>query len=146
MDIRTMLIEDYQEVYQLWSGTAGMGLNSIDDNREGIERYLNRNPRTCLVATSQNRIIGAILSGHDGRRGFIYHTAVSEAEQRQGTGSALVAAALAALSDEGITKVALVVFAGNAKGNRFWEKNGFSQREDLVYRNAALRESVRLDT
>ena len=85
MQIRKMLIDDYEEVYTLWLSCAGMGLNNIDDSREGIEKYLARNPKTCFVAVEQNCIIGAILAGHDSRRGYISHTAVSSA-YRQTTG------------------------------------------------------------
>jgi ribosomal protein S18 acetylase RimI-like enzyme len=83
-------------------------------------------------------VAGAILSGHDGRRGYIYHTAVEAALQRQGLGSALVLAVQEALRKEGITKIALVAFKRNALGNRFWERQGFSRRDDLVYRNKRL--------
>ena len=85
---------------------TGMGLNTIDDSREGIARYLKRNPNTCFVSEHDRTITGAILAGHDGRRGYIYHTAVNPAYRRQGIGTALVNAALHALANEGIIKVA----------------------------------------
>lgn len=146
MKIRNMTIEDYDAVYDLWIHTPGMGLNTADDSREGIEAYLRRNPATCFVAEEEGRLLGVILSGHDGRRGFIHHTAVRADIQRQGIGSALVNAALEALHAEGIRKVALVVFSRNEKGNAFWEKQGFTLREDLCYRNRALEEMIRIDT
>ena len=108
MEVRTMSIRDYEEVYRLWTDTPGMGLNSLDDSREGIARYLARNPRTCLVSIRAGRITGVILSGHDGRRGFIYHLAVTVAERGRGVGSALVREALCALAGEGITKACLL--------------------------------------
>lgn len=146
MEIRKMTAEDYDGVYRLWLDTPGMGLNNLDDSREGIERYLRRNPETCFVAQKEGRIVGAIMSGHDGRRGYIYHTAVAIPERRQGIGSALLAAAFGALEREGINKVALVVFERNQDGNRFWEANGFTSRGDLVYRNKNIREFIRNDT
>lgn len=146
MQIRNMTIEDYDAVYDLWVHTPGMGLNTSDDSREGVEVYLRRNPNTCFVAEEGEMLFGVILSGHDGRRGFIHHTAVRGDIQRQGIGSALVNAALEALHAEGIRKVALVVFARNEKGNSFWEKQGFTRREDILYRNRALEELVRIDT
>lgn len=76
--IRPMIIEDYDDVYRLWTLTKGMGLNNLDDTKTGINIFLQRNPNTCFVATFHNEIIGTIISGHDGRRGYIYHTAVSE--------------------------------------------------------------------
>jgi len=125
-----------------------MGLNNLDDSYDGIERYLKRNPTTCFVAVSgDEEIIGVILCGHDGRRGFIHHTAVKVSERKQGIGSALVNAALQALQDEGIVKVALVVFTKNEVGNDFWEQRGFISREDLNYRNRTLNENlIRMDT
>ena len=146
MSIRPMSIGDYDDVHRLWLATPGMGLNDVDDSRDGIARYLKRNPTTCFVAEEDGQLVGAILSGHDGRRGFIYHTCVGLDARLGGVGRALVDAALAALRDEGITKVALVVFARNEGGNAFWEHLGFTVRSDLNYRNRALRELERIDT
>lgn len=146
MQIRKMHIDDYNEIYALWLSCAGMGLNNIDDSREGIERYLARNPKTCFVAVELDCIIGAILTGHDGRRGYISHTAVSPAHQRQGIGKQLVEAALNALKEQGIMKVNLVVFTHNEGGNAFWEALGFTERPDLIYRNRTLVDMVRIDT
>ena len=123
-----------------------MGLNNLDDSYEGIAKYLDRNPTTCFAAVEQSHIIGAILTGHDGRRGYISHTAVSPAYQRQGIGKQLVETALAALKAERINKVNLVAFAHNENGNAFWEKMGFTQRPDLVYRNRTLIDMIRIDT
>ncbi len=146
MEIRKLTINDYEEIYDLWMSTPGMGLNDIDDSKAGIEKYLKRNPDTCFVAVMYGKIVGVILSGHDGRRGYIYHTAVSIASRNRGIGSALVDAALKALKDKGIHKVALVVFERNEIGNTFWEQKGFSTRGDLNYKNKALKELNRIDT
>lgn len=146
MQIRKMTIDDYDAVCALWLSTPGMGLNTADDSREGIAVYLRRNPNTCFIAEENGELLGAILSGHDGRRGYISHTAVKESAQHRGIGSALVEAALGALHSEGIKKVALVVFKRNEKGNTFWEKQGFTLREDIAYRNRALAEMDRIDT
>ena len=135
MRIRKMLISDYSKVYDLWISTPGIGLNDIDDSRAGIEKYLRRNPNTCFVAEEKDSIIGSILSGHDGCRGFIHHTAVCVSRRNKGVGHALVNHAISALEKEGISKVALVVFAENEGGNSFWESEGFSARSDLIYRN-----------
>ncbi|MDE5766109.1 MAG: GNAT family N-acetyltransferase, partial [Clostridia bacterium] len=72
MQIRKMTIADYDDVYSLWMSCAGMGLNSLDDTKDGIARFLGRNPETCFVALVDGRIIGAIMVGTDGRRGYIY--------------------------------------------------------------------------
>lgn len=146
MELRKMRLDDYDSVYALWLSCPGMGLNDLDDSREGIARYLARNPDTCFVAVERGRIVGAILAGQDGRRGYISHTAVSPDRQRQGIGRQMVETALAALKAQGIHKVNLVVFARNENGNAFWEKMGFTQRPDLVYRNRALADMVRIDT
>lgn len=144
--IRKMTIDDYDKVYALWLSCKGMGLNSVDDSREGIGRYLNRNPNTCFVCEEDGDIIGVILTGHDGRRGMIYHTAVHPDHRRKGIGEKMVEAALAALSEEGISKVNLVAFTRNEVGNAFWEKMGFTLRTDLSYRNRILVDMVRIDT
>ena len=144
--IRPMSISDYDALHSLWLTTPGMGLNTTDDSLEGIAKYLARNPNTSFVAEQGGELTGAIMCGHDGRRGFIHHTCVRADRQGQGIGRSLVEAALDALKAEGIHKVALVVFDRNEKGNAFWEKMGFSNREDLVYRNRTLTELLRIDT
>ena len=147
MDIRPMNITHYDQLRELWLSTPGMGLNDLDDSHEGIAKFIARNPRTSFVAIDDNcDLIGAIMCGHDGRRGYIYHTCVRGHRQGEGIGRALVEAALDALKAEGIHKVALVAFSRNEKGNAFWEKMGFTTRDDLVYRNKSLTEMVRTDT
>lgn len=146
MEYRLMTIDDYDAVYDLWLHTPGMGLNTTDDSREGIARYLRRNPTTCFVATTDGRIAGVILSGHDGRRGFIHHTAVHPDFRRQGVATRLTEYAMSALEAEGIHKAALVSFRRNETGNAFWERAGFTVRDDLVYRNRAIHELQRIDT
>lgn len=146
MIIRKMNIGDYDRVYALWLSCRGMGLNDTDDSREGIERYLRRNPETCFVAEDGDTLTGVIMAGHDGRRGYIYHTAVRPDRRGEGIGRALVEAAVEALKACGITKAALVTFERNEEGNAFWEKMGFMQRKDLVYRNRALKNMRRMDT
>ena len=146
MNIRLMIPSDYDAVYALWLNTPGMGLNTTDDSREGIEKYLRRNPTTSFVAEADRKLVGVIMAGHDGRRGFIHHTAVLPEYRGQGLGRQLAEHALAALEAEGIHKVALVAFAKNALGNGFWEKLGFTSRDDLVYRNRNIHELKRIDT
>ena len=146
MNIRKMQITDYEKIYTLWLSCKGMGLNNIDDSKEGIERFLKKNPNTCFVAEESDNIIGVIIAGNDGRRGYIYHTAVSYSERHRGTGAKLVSRVLEAFEDEEIVKVALVVFNKNEDGNSFWEKQGFTARNDLIYRNKVLTEIVRIDT
>ena len=146
MIIRLMKPEDYDSVYALWLSCTGMGLNDLDDSREGIAKFLRRNPSTCFVAEDGGALVGAILAGHDGRRGHISHAAVAPDHRRQGIGKALIDAALDALKAEGIAKVNFVVFARNEEGNAFWEHLGFRAREDLVYRDKVLIPMTRRDT
>lgn len=146
MIIRLMEPNDYDSVHALWESTPGMGLNSIDDTRSGIEKFLVRNPSTCFVAEEDGRIIGSIIAGNDGRRGSIYHTAVRTDRQRQGIGRSLVEHAMAALEREGISKVFLVVFARNSRGNAFWEKLGFTERHGIIYRNREIIHAERFDS
>ncbi len=139
MQIRVMTIEDYERVYELWMSMPGVGLNDTDDTKSGIARFLRHNPASCFVAEEGEKLVGTILAGHDGRRGHIYHLAVHPDFRRQGIGREMVQAVLHALKEEGITKALLVVFKANRSGNEFWEAQGFSIRNDLVYRNKSLR-------
>ncbi|GFI41447.1 GNAT family N-acetyltransferase [Thomasclavelia cocleata] len=140
MEMRLLKISDYQSVYNLWKNTSGMGLRSLDDSEEGIKRFLLRNPNTNFVAVIDKKIAGVIMAGNDGRRGYIYHLAVQNEYRRRGIASALVKECLMALRIEEINKVALVVFSDNTSGNNFWQKLGFIEREDLVYRNISINE------
>ena len=144
--IRVMNTEDYDRVYALWMSCKNMGFNNLDDSRQGIEKYLKRNPSTCFVAEQDDAIVGVILAGHDGRRGFIHHMAVAEDCRRQGIATDLLDQALAALKEEGINKAALLVFNRNEAGNAFWERQGFTARDDVTYRNKTLTEMIRIDT
>lgn len=142
--IRLMTGEDYPAVYQLWQSVPGMGLRSLDDTEQGLRRFLARNPTSCFVAEAAGKTAGAVLSGHDGRRGYIYHAAVGEAWRRRGIGRALVQAVTDALAGEGIAKIALVAYTSNEAGNRFWETAGFLRREDLVYRDKSIKAERRV--
>ena len=142
MNIRLMTLNDYEGVYSLWLNTPNVkpALNNLDDSKSGIVKYLERNPNTCFVAEKDGAIIGVILSGHDGRRGYIHHAAVAQSEQRIGVGTALVDCAMKALAGEGINKVALLVYSQNTQGSAFWEKQGFAVRHDLAYRDKEINE------
>ncbi len=138
MIIRKMLISDYENVFDLWVGTAGMGMRNLDDSKDSIDRFLKRNPDTSFVAVEDNAVIGVILCGHDGRRAYIYHTAVKNDYRRNGIGEQLVNTVINALKTVGINKAALVVFKDNKIGNDFWQSIGFTERTDLIYRNISL--------
>lgn len=141
--IREMKIEDYEQVYALWMTVKGFAMRSIDDSKEGVERFLKRNPHTSVVAEQDGRIVGAILCGHDGRRGCLYHVCVSSDCRRQGIGTKMVVFAMDALQKEKISKVSLIAFTENDIGNAFWRKIGWTKREDLNYYDFVLnRENI----
>ncbi len=141
-----MNIDDYDKVYALWISCKNMGFNDLDDSRDGIERFLLRNPDTSFVAVENDAVIGVILGGHDGRRGYIYHTCVDEKHRKQGVASMLVDACIGSMKQNGINKTALLVFSRNDAGNKFWEKMGFYKRTDVIYRNKELQKLRRTET
>lgn len=138
--IRVMTIDDYDQVYALWHRIRGFGLRSVDDSREGIRRFLKRNPTTSVVAVIDGDVVGAILCGHDGRRGCLYHVCVDEAYRMRGIGKAMVVAAMEALKEEKINKVSLIAFTKNDIGNAFWKEIGWTKRQDLNYYDFTLNE------
>lgn len=140
MDIRVMTIEDYEKVYELWKTIRGFGIRSVDDSKEGIARFLQRNPTTSITAWDGELLIGAILCGHDGRRGCLYHVCVRKGYRRHGVGKAMVVACMEALREEQINKVCLIAFTKNDIGNAFWNKIGWTKREDLNYYDFTLNE------
>lgn len=145
--IRPVTIEDYDKIYALWCSTeqSKRALNPVDDSREGIERYLKRNPSTCFLAylnDEPQKIVGVILTGHDGRRGIIHHMCVHPEHRRLGIAGMLVEKAEEALKNEGISKVFGLVFKDNDPANAFWEQQGYTLRTNLNYRNKSLNENV----
>ena len=142
--IRLVTIGDYDALYELWSSTeqSRRALNQVDDSRAGIDRYLKRNPNTCFAAVQDGKIIGVILTGHDGRRGIIHHMCVHPAYRRMGIAGHLVSLAEDALKKEGIQKVFGLVFTDNGPANAFWEQQGYSLRTNLNYRNKSLNEEI----
>ena len=150
ISIRQVKIEDYEGIYTLWNSTeqSRRALNPVDDSREGIERYLRRNPNTCFLALSEKgsgdepKVVGVILTGHDGRRAIVHHLCVHPSFRRQGIASQLVKEAEEALKKEGISKIFGLVFKDNDDANAFWEREGYSLRTNLNYRNKSLNENV----
>ena len=123
MNIRVMTIEDFDQVHALWMSIKGFGIRSVDDSKEGVERFLKRNPTTSVVAEEDGKIVGAILCGHDGRRGCLYHVCVDVNHRMKGIGKAMV------------------VFTQNDIGNAFWKEIGWTKREDLNYYDFTLNEA-----
>ena len=140
MTVRTMTIEDFDQVHALWMTISGFAIRSIDDSREGVERFLRRNPTTSVVAEEDAKIVGSILCGHDGRRGCLYHVCVHKDYRMRGIGKAMVVYAMNALKAEEISKVSLIAFTRNDIGNAFWNRIGWTRRLDLNYYDFTLNE------
>lgn len=138
--LRIMTIDDYEQVYALWKQIHGFGIRSVDDSREGIQRFLRRNPATSVVAIEDGKIVGAILCGHDGRRGCLYHVCVDADYRMRGIGKSMVVFAMEALKKEKINKVSLIAFTKNDIGNAFWNEIGWTKRRDLNYYDFTLNE------
>ena len=128
--IREMTAADHPAAYALWKACEGVGLSESDE-RPAIESFLERNPGLSFVAFHDDELVGTILGGHDGRRGFIYHLAVRANYRKQGIGGRLVDLSLAALRSAGIIKCHLFVFRSNTKAADFWAGSGWMERSDL---------------
>lgn len=142
--IRVMTIDDYEELFMLWKNTPNMGLRSLDDSREGISFFLKRNPNTNFVAYDDKKLAGAILCGHDGRRGYIYHTVVLPEYRKRGIASSLIDMAVEALQKEGITRVCLNVMETNEQGKSFWTNRGWEKKDFLGFYSKAITDKENL--
>jgi ribosomal protein S18 acetylase RimI-like enzyme len=138
--IRNMVINDYDEIYNLWNDTHGVGLSGKDDSKEYVDKFINKNPKLCFIAEYRDKIIGTIMAGDDGRRGHIYHLVVDTEYRNNGIGKELVNRVEKEFKDSGINKIFLVAFNTNEIGNEFWEKNGYKIRNDLIYRDKRIAE------
>jgi len=131
----TMIVEftmdRYPQVHALWEATEGVGLHDDCDSPEGIQAYLGRNPGMSFVALDGEAVVGAVLCGHDGRRGYLHHLAVAPSHRRRRIGRELTDACLAALRSLGIRKCHLFIFSDNSDGLAFWRAVGWSQRSDV---------------
>lgn len=132
--LRAMRAEDIPQAIALWQSTPGMGLDPQMDSAPALTGYLNKNPGYSIVAerTDGGGLIGTVLAGTDGRRGYLMHLAVREAFRRRGLGRALVERSLAALKAGGINKAHVFVFQSNAAGAAFWRGLGWQGRDDLL--------------
>lgn len=148
MVIRAMQKEDYNNVYELWCDIKGFGIRSVDDSRENILAFIDRNPNLSVVAVldkgkngfKKGKIIGSILCGHDGRTGGFYHVCVHSAFRKLGIAHQMTKYCLQALKKEKINKIALIAFKSNDLGNEFWKHYGFTLREDANYYDLSLND------
>jgi ribosomal protein S18 acetylase RimI-like enzyme len=131
MEFKAMKITDYEAVYSLWKSCRGIGLHSDIDSKLWIGTYLARNPGLSLIAVEKGKIVGAVLCGHDGRRGYLHHLAVHKDYRNKGIGKALVEKALQKLREKGIRKCHTFCFCDNEDGLTFWENSGFAERKDV---------------
>ena len=138
--ICTMEKTDYDEVYQLWETIHGFAMKSVDDSKEAVERFIDRNPGLSVVAVAGDKIVGSMLVGHDGRRGCLYHVCVHEDFRKKGIGKAMATEAMIRLKNEGITKAQLLAFKGNELGNSFWQAEQWEQRDDVYIYDFVLNE------
>lgn len=129
--IRDFEMEDYDDAYELWKHTDGIGLSSAD-SKDAVAYFLKHNPGLSQVAKIEEKLVGAMLCGQDGRRGYIHHLAVAKDYREQGIGRAMVEKCLQALHEQGIMKCHLFVYQSNDKGKQFWANGGWKSRDDLV--------------
>lgn len=137
--IHEMDIKDYDQIYQLWESSENIGLSKAD-SRYGITRFLERNPGMSYVAWKGDVLVGTVLCGHDGRRGYIHHLMVHPDHRRQGIGQSLVSRCMFALTRIGIQKCHLFVFEDNIGGIKFWENLGWTKRVELTMMSHVIQE------
>ena len=137
--ILRMTIQDYDAVRALWMTIQGFGIRALDDSREDIQRFIERNPTTSVVAEAGGKIVGSILCGSDGRQGTLYHVCVAKEYRRQGIGTRMVGYCMQQLKSMGINKVGLIAFTKNDVGNAFWNQIGW-KKSDVNYYEFLLNE------
>ena len=137
--IHEMDITDYDQIYQLWESSENIGLSKAD-SRYGITRFLERNPGMSYVAWKEDVLVGTVLCGHDGRRGYIHHLMVHPDHRRQGIGQSLASRCMFALTRIGIQKCHLFVFEDNIGGIKFWENLGWTKRVELTMMSHVIQE------
>ena len=130
MNIRPMTKEDYDEIFAMWQITTKRALSKADESCQ-IERYLDRNPGMSQVAVIDGKIVGTVLAGHDGRRGFIHHMAVLPEYRRRHIGHQLAEKAIEMITKDGIDKTHIFCYQNNETGQNFWKDFGFKKREDV---------------
>lgn len=131
MHYRTMTINDYGAAIALWSESEGVRIRDAD-SRQGIEKYLLRNPGLSFVAEVEGELVGTIMAGHDGKRGYVQHLSVADSHRRLGIATQLVSLCLGALESEGILKSHLMILPENEAAQMFWANQGWAYRSDIL--------------
>ncbi len=142
IEIAPLTIAAYDDVLALWRQCDGIGLSKAD-SRENIQAYLQRNPGMSFLATADGAVVGAVLCGHDGRRGYLHHLAVHPRFRRRGIGRQLVDRCLRALQQSGIQKCHLFIFNRNRDGIAFWKDVGWAPRNDISVISKSLEQPRR---
>ena len=130
--IKQMKEADISGAIQLWKQTEGVGLDNDSDTPQKIAAYLKRNPKCSFVAYKKTELIGAVLSGHDGRRGYLHHLTVKKEYRKQGIGTQLINRCLGSLKKTGIPKCNIFLFKSNKSGRAFWLNSKWNLRTDLT--------------
>ncbi|HUV09108.1 MAG TPA: GNAT family N-acetyltransferase [Spirochaetia bacterium] len=130
MRVTELAIQDYDEVRDLWSRTEGIGLSSAD-TKEGFGMFLERNPGLSLALRHRGRVVGTVMVGHDGRRGYLYHLVVEPEHRGNGWAKKMVARGLAGLRALNIRKCHVFIFRSNLSGKGFWKSIDWVEREDI---------------
>ncbi len=130
VQIKEMTIDCYDEIFAMWQITSKRALSKADEKEE-IEYYLNRNKGLSQIAVADGKIVGTVLAGHDGRRGFIHHMAVLPEYRRKGIAKAMAKTSIERLAQEGIYKTHIFTYQDNSGGQGFWSSLGFEKRDDL---------------
>ncbi|TYB31905.1 MAG: GNAT family N-acetyltransferase [Candidatus Mcinerneyibacterium aminivorans] len=128
--IKKINIDMYEELFQLWKKIEGIGLRNAD-KKENIEKYLKRNKGYSFAAFHDGKLIGSLLAGHDGRRGYLYHLAVNPDFRRKGIAKQLLEQSIEKLKKSGIKKTHIFIFKSNKEGKKFWKAVGWKYRDDI---------------
>jgi putative acetyltransferase len=138
LTIRAMVAADIPAALDLWQNTDGVGL-TIEETPEMLVSFLERNPSISSAAFLEGRLVGAVLGGHDGRRGYLYHLAVATEHRRQGLARSLVDRTTRQLGAVGLLRATLLVYATNHEGQSFWRHLGWHMRLDLMPMQLPMR-------
>ena len=130
MHYRQLQIADHENLILLWRNCDGISLRDAD-SRQGMQKYLERNPGLSFVAEADARIVASLMAGHDGRRGYIQHLAVDREHRNQGIAGRLLERCLQALRAEGIVKSHVHVLNSNQLGRDFWSRRGWVHRDEI---------------
>ncbi|MEF3302973.1 GNAT family N-acetyltransferase [Paenibacillus sp. GYB003] len=131
MEVAEMELGHYEQMIELWNETEGLVLSEADA-KPNIERFLRRNAGLSFVCMQDERVVGTIMCGHDGRRGFLYHVAVSRELRGNGIAKRLVERSLDGLRAAGVDKCHLFTLESNDIGNRYWSGTGWERRSGIL--------------